>query len=349
MAKQREALSLGTMERMLGYKVAVLDGPDERQQWFYSDLTPVPETVYERTRKELDDYQKRNEILDHKGLSRKNNFPPSFTKAIEHGQDVIHIERKGILGLYSFTAYIQYGFGFDLALVLTESEALKFRNTASNNAGKSLTPILPQELRDIIYDFSLPYGKWQKHDADNEFDTSTFLTGLGDPSGFYFPLSNSLAILAVNKQIRTEALPLAYQNTLFHLDDIDDFLRFGMAIGSIGRENVRSLEFAWESRADFSTQSPSDSGEEELLGRLPLIHASRCVKLLKEFTKLRILRLWFDSDILNYLPLKNFKTDLGICGLCSLRGMERVDILGLDIDPTACPIAKWLKDTLESS
>lgn len=38
---------------------------------------------------------------------------------------MIHIERKGILGLYSFTAYIQYGFGFDLALVLTESEALK--------------------------------------------------------------------------------------------------------------------------------------------------------------------------------------------------------------------------------
>lgn len=70
------------MERLLGYQVANLDGPCEKQQFFYSDLTPVPATTYERTRKELDEYKKRNEMLDDRGLSRRNAFVATFLQGM---------------------------------------------------------------------------------------------------------------------------------------------------------------------------------------------------------------------------------------------------------------------------
>ncbi|KAK2820059.1 hypothetical protein FQN49_007760 [Arthroderma sp. PD_2] len=205
-------------------------------------------------------------------------------------------------GLYGSTVDIRYGSGFRLPLVLTVNDASKilaathFQNTRPGS-GDNLSPKLPQELRDMIYEFALPDDKWQKRDTNNEFDTSAFFTGLGDPSGLYFPPSKTLGALALNREIRLEALPLAYQNTPFHFDNIDDFIRFGISIGSIGRGNVTSLEFAWESRADFFPPSLLTSDQDDLLGRLPSIHVLRCIKLLRELRKLKRLRLWFDSDI----------------------------------------------------
>jgi hypothetical protein len=58
---------------------------------------------------------------------------------------------------------------------------------------------LLKELREKIYVFALPKDEWEIGDVDSSNELN-FAKGIGDPSGFYFPLS-SLAILRVNKQM----------------------------------------------------------------------------------------------------------------------------------------------------
>ncbi|EZF36219.1 hypothetical protein TMEN_8246 [Trichophyton mentagrophytes] len=196
--RKGRSLSLESMERLLGYQVANLDGPCEKQQFFYSDLTPVPATTYERTRKELDEYKKRNEMLDDRGLSRRNAF------------------------------------------------------------------------------------------------VATFLQGLGDLSGFYFPLNTNLSVLALNKQIRRGALPLS-----------------------------RS------SKADLIANFTRAKEDHKAHGCLPSVHVSRCVALLREFSNLKLLHLRFDDDMLSAVPLEFFKSHLGILELCSLK-VDSVYINGFE-------------------
>ncbi len=87
--------------------------------------------------------------------------------------------------------------------------------------------------------FALPRVEWRIQDLDGS-DERNFVGGIGDPSGFYFPLSSP--ILRVNRQMRQEALPFAYRRTVFNLDDIDDLIKLLIAIGDIGRDNIESLE-----------------------------------------------------------------------------------------------------------
>ena len=54
--------------------------------------------------------------------------------------------------------------------------------------------------------------------------------------------------------MRQEALPLAYQRTVFHMDDMDDFVKLLIAVGDIGRDNIESVELAWQSRTDSECQ-----------------------------------------------------------------------------------------------
>lgn len=51
-------------------------------------------------------------------------------------------------------------------------------------------------------------------------------------------------MLRVNKQMRQEALPLAYRRTVFHLSDLDDLIKLLILVGDIGRNNIESLELA---------------------------------------------------------------------------------------------------------
>jgi hypothetical protein len=57
-------------------------------------------------------------------------------------------------------------------------------------------------------------------------------------------------VLRVNRQMRQEALPFAYRRTDFHLDDLDRAIKFLVAVGETGRENIEFLHFAWESPSD---------------------------------------------------------------------------------------------------
>ncbi len=207
---------------------------------------------------------------------------------------------------------------------------------------------LPKELRYKIYDFTLPKGEWKIRDIEISNDLN-FAGSIGDPSGFYFPLS-SLTVLRVNKQLRQEALPLAYRKTVFHLDDIDDLIKLLIAVGDIGRDNIESLELVWQSRSDFECQWAEAPVPNEHSLTLPTLHVAECVQLLKQCTSLRFLRLYFDSDLLLGMSPGAFKADPGICELCSLRGVERVEICDLRYKSLEeRGFVKWLKAAIESS
>lgn len=211
---------------------------------------------------------------------------------------------------------------------------------------KSMFLRLPRELRDKIYSYSIPKQEWKIVDS-NDLSGLSLAKGIGDPSGFYFPFRNDLGILRINKQVREETLSLAYRRTDFHLDDMDDFIKFTISIGRIGRENIESLEFAWASKSDESTWNGLDP--ENPCPRLPALHAARCVQFLKHCRRLSFLRLHFDNDLVSNISPKGFTLDPGICELSSLQGINTVEIL----DDLYEPLDKhkfigWLKGKMES-
>ncbi len=206
---------------------------------------------------------------------------------------------------------------------------------------------LPTEIRIKIYSFALSKGKWNIRNVDH-FDRVTFAGGIGDPSGFYFPLSKDLVVHRVNRQMRQEALPLVYQSTVFHLDDMNDLIKLLVAVGQTGRDNIESLEFPWESRTDMECKWDEAPDSEDHFLTLPTLHVTECVQLLKQCKRLRFLRLYFESELILEMGLDAFKADPGIQGLCSVRGIERVEIWSLGYEPLEqCCLAKWLKEEME--
>lgn len=206
---------------------------------------------------------------------------------------------------------------------------------------------LPREIRDNIYSLALSEGKWSIQDVD-QFDEVNFAGGIGDPGGFYFPLSKDLGVLRVNRQMRQEALPLAYRKTTFHLDDMDDLLKLLIAVGETGRDNIESLDFPWESRSDSECKWDEDPDSDHFL-TLPHLHVMKCVQLLKQCKRLRFLGLYFESELIRKMTPDAFKADSGIQELCSLR-IERVEIMSLSHESLGqCRLAKWLKEEMEDS
>jgi len=349
MAKRRPTPTLAEMEKKLGYRVDSLNYPEDGVQRFYSDLRPVLTSPYERTKKDFEELKNQKEyeitsetILPDHGVPQK----------IAHGQDIVTFTRRTYVGLYSLAVDIHYGFGLHLPLLFSKNEA--YRALAVPKLQPNTTSVLesmffnklPKELRDKIYLFALPIEEWSIGDVDssNELD---FAGGIGDLTGFYFPLS-SLAMLRVNKQMRQEALPLAYRRTVFHLDDMDDLIRLLIAVGDIGRDNIESLELAWQSRTDFECQWDEDPVASEHSLTLPAFHVGKCVKLLKQCKRLRFLRLYFERDLVQHMSPNVYESDPGICELRSIHGIERVEIWDLGYEPLKkCGFVEWLKEAIE--
>lgn len=209
---------------------------------------------------------------------------------------------------------------------------------------------LPREIRDKIYICAIPRGKWRIADIE-EFEQDNLTGGIGDPSGFYYPLSKDLAVLRANKQMRLEALPFAYRRTTFILDDLDDAIKLLVAIGQVGRENIESLGFPWESRTDlefmWKAGFPPGSGEAPL--GLPVLHASRCVQLLRQCKRLKHLRLSFEEELVVNMKPDHFMADPGVKELSSLQGITRLEVWDLgDSSLEHCRIAKLLREKIES-
>ena len=206
---------------------------------------------------------------------------------------------------------------------------------------------LPRDILDQIYDLAIPRGTWRL--GDEGFDGRKFAGGVGDPSGFYYPLSKEVALLSVSRSMRAEALPVAYRRTAFSLYDIDDAVKLLIAVGRVGRDNIESLEFTWESRADAEHQWDRKPDAGELFSTLLMLHATRCVQLLKQCRRLRTLRLYFDSDLIANISPEDYEADPGIRELCSVRGVKKVDIRNLMDEPLdQCGLIKWLIERMES-
>lgn len=208
---------------------------------------------------------------------------------------------------------------------------------------------LPRELRDRVYMFCIPDCEWKIADVDI-FNSTTFVEAMGDPTGFYFPLHNHLSVLLINKQIRQEALPIAYRRTFFRLDDIDDFIKVAISIGQIGRANIESVQFSWESRSDLYHGKHEYSEPDDNQSQLPALHVSRCVQLLKKCHRLAFLRIYFERHVLSNMSFADFQANTGIRELSSIRGIHRVQIESAFCEPLDdCELLKWLKRKLEST
>lgn len=59
------------MESKLGYKVDSLTYPDESSKRFYSDLRPIPNSTYGKTREEFEEYEKKMYGKEEKTISEK--------------------------------------------------------------------------------------------------------------------------------------------------------------------------------------------------------------------------------------------------------------------------------------
>ena len=156
-----------------------------------------------------------------------------------------------------------------------------------------------------------------------------FLTGLGDPSGFYFPVFEDVELMSLNKQIREEALPVAYASTRFQFRDMEDLVQFLLAIGRLGRRNIEALDITWTTFTDDEWEN-SFWGDEVPLPRLPSFHAERCVGLLKQCVKLKYLHIRLEEKDLNLVSMDLFEADPGIRGLCSLPRIPEVEVTAHD-------------------
>jgi hypothetical protein len=280
------------------------------------------------------------------------------------------VECTKSLGLYRFTVQIHHDSGFDLPLLFNENETsrlmtvtkvnnysypISLRVTDKNqqfrrhwNYGVDSIFKLPREIRDRIYEFCIPTGKWSIGDVD-AFNT-TFAGAIGDPTGFYFPLSKDLSILRTSKRLREEALPIAYRRTSFHLDDIDDFIKVAASIGDIGRANVESVEFSWESRSDLQWRMDENYDLNSDHSQLPSLHALRCVQLLKQCNRLKLLRIYFENDLISNMSFADLRVDPGIRELSSVRGIRKVEVGSLVCEPLdRDELVWWLKRKMEST
>ncbi|KAL8648634.1 MAG: hypothetical protein Q9210_004878 [Variospora velana] len=333
MAKSRPFPTLLEMERKLGYKVDSLNYPNKNTDCFYLDLRQIPESIYWKTVREFEEHERRTHCKDKRTISER--------ALLELG--LVHLDATTIQC------------GFHLALLVTNEEALdtlsvaKLRQNTSSDSTSSLFK-LPREIRDKIYDFALAKGNWQIEDVD-DFNRCNFVRSIGDPSGFYFPLSSKVAALGVSRQMRQEALPFAYRRTRFHLDDMDDLVKLLLAVGKVGRDNIEMLELAWESRADSELkwdENPNIDDDSSLL--LPTLHAARCIQLLKQCKRLHSLRVYLERDLITDISPDDFKAHPGIQELCSLRGIKMVQIYDLGHEPVdRHGLGKWLREKMESS
>ncbi|KAL4802475.1 hypothetical protein BDV18DRAFT_146794 [Aspergillus unguis] len=350
MAKQRPPVSLEQMEDALGYKISV--PKDVKHIRFYSDLTAVSPNVYERTRREFDEHLKMKRSC-HVAMKNEQQILQADIRYITTtDRCAVVLEDMDAIERYSFTADIYCDFDFHLPLQLTKDEASEAMFVAKLPHGNTygLPPRffqLPREVRDEIYTRAIPRVDLQAV-GSGDFCGIEFARATGDPTGFYFPFRSELGVLAANRQMREETLPLAYRKASIYLDDMDNFIRFAVSIGEVGRENVEDIGFTWESPSD------TECGEEENLTaesggiRLPTLHSMRCVQLLRGFVRLKRLRLYFEDDLLSALTVADFKADQGICGLRSLRKIHEIEFLNQSGEPVdQYQSIRWIKGEID--
>lgn len=188
-------------------------------------------------------------------------------------------------------------------------------------------------------------------DAKNSaFNRQKFARCIGDLSGFYFPLNHELAILRINRQMRHEALPLAYRRTTFHLSDWDELTMLLVSVGQVGRDNIEALEFPVDSpmasERNWWMRVPKDD-----LTDVSSLHVMKYVRLLKRCKRLVTLHFYGILGLRDRMELYMFWDNPYILGISAFRVMEGREIrenyvTGL---PTCYDLADWLKSMVKKS
>ncbi|KAK7967601.1 uncharacterized protein PG986_001878 [Apiospora aurea] len=335
MAKRKPHLDIQDMESELGYKISTYSN-DEGPR-FYSDLRLVPRSDYERCERE---YQ---QLMNIRRL--KPSVVPEkqlISRLPTHGTTK-RIERTG-----------DFNFGLNIPLLFTEAETT--RTVLVSDLSVDVTDIqtpglfeLPPELRLKIYKFAIPRGQWCIDNLE-DFEQDILPRCLGDPSGYYFPLSKGISLLLASKRLRQEALPIVFRRTAFHLDDMDDLAKLLVAVGHIGRANIESLHFPWESRSDIECRWEMFPEAEDNHLKLPTLHVSTCMQLLHQCARLRQIRVLFDEELVRNIRTDEFTANEGIQSLCSKQGLQQVELLGLGGEIIEdCPMIQWLEEKITSS
>ncbi|KPM34644.1 hypothetical protein AK830_g11930 [Neonectria ditissima] len=323
MAKIAPEHSLEDMVKDLGPEVDPSAHPCS-PSGFYLDLGPVSASLYERTRREFDALQMAKKFRQCSTLSRPHAFSRSDSTKIEPISGV-EIRENGITGYFRFSVDVHYGTNQKLSLPMTQD--------------------------DICQILSIPRGAKvpSAHSLNYLWNDERLLKGIGDPTGFYFPIAKGLGFLSANKLLRHEALPMAYRCTAFRFEDMDDLVKCLLAIGRLGRGNVEALDFPWESGSDSKQKWELFPQCEDNHLKLPSLHVDQCVDLLQQCTRLKYLRIQFSQEVLSSISKCTFETDPGIRRLCSLRRIPNVKIYSLISEVANNGLAEWLKDQIEHS
>ncbi|KAK2761775.1 hypothetical protein FQN54_001603 [Arachnomyces sp. PD_36] len=300
----------------------LLDFKDNSERYF-SSLEKVPRGTLDVIRREARE-QIRCECVGSSASSEDDAVLGSEkVHVLADGDDSVVLKRVDSRNVhYIYTVSINYGCDFDLQLNLTKHEAatiVSIRNLRPDLTEQSVTGI----------------------GSNEDFTEENFVEGIGDQTGFYFRFTKELTLLRVNKQMRQEALPLVYRLTHFEVTDIPCFVQFGISVGQIGRENINSLALTWEDGSDFRDRSGQP--------RLPCIHASRCVSLLKRFKALKFLTIYLDANYNRHRSLDELQADPGLFELSSVRGLQRAEILSSSNTPWRnAELADWLEPLMKS-
>jgi hypothetical protein len=335
MAKREPQPPLAVLVEELGYEVDPVAHPHSPEH-LYTDLSPVNEDLSEKTRRELASRQAANQPVQ----------PVPVHDKLSNG---INITENGAVGYLRFSVKIDLTTTFSIRFLMSQTEVLSLISSPKEPAkpGTSIGALakLPPEIREKIFSFALPLGTWEI--TNTEESLPIFLGSLGSCSNFFYPLAGQLGILSVNQQVRQESLPLAFRRTLFRFDDMDELIKFLLSIGRSGRENIETLDFPWTSVSETSERWALFPGRDVTL-QLPSLHVARCITLLSQCCRLRLLRIQMQAALLDSLPIQDFQGDPGIKSLSSLQPIKEVVIYDpFDENVGDHNHAIWLKNYLQ--
>ncbi|KAH8729189.1 hypothetical protein BGZ61DRAFT_529436 [Ilyonectria robusta] len=350
-------LTRAQLESILGFTANQMTPLDPATERFYYDFKPVPHDPSARLGREWRELERAKKPHHRKPKTSLDLPKVGESLTIGYEGNGVVITREDSVGFFAYSVDINFNGGLFLPLLFTEIEAkwvltnAKFRSfEIPHNDSPFLR--LPRELRDKIYSFALPQKDLGIHPY-RAFRRLVFLASVGDPSGFFFKLGDEPGILKVSRQIRQEALPFAYRNTHFYLDDVDDVVKFLVAIGHVGRSNITSLQFPWESLNDVWAKEEQLAYGNVSDPVLPFLHPLRCVQLLKECPRLRFLQISFDPCVFEYKSVDEFMADPGIASLSTLRGIRTLKMMEVAEanDETTKPLDeqpafKWLLEEM---
>ncbi|KAK5309725.1 hypothetical protein LTR70_010037, partial [Exophiala xenobiotica] len=125
MAKRKPTSTLQEMEKELGYNLSDTTVVKDGTEYFYTDLRPVPDSVFERTQREVEERRKQRSIGSNTCTFDENMVNVGHPKRFKYEQNVVTLEHIGEVGVYTFVANTTTGFGLNFSFLLSCYEAKK--------------------------------------------------------------------------------------------------------------------------------------------------------------------------------------------------------------------------------